>query len=361
MMKFAEYKTTAVTILGVLFLATSLATGAPMPEFGNSVQFDKSGPDIAISRLKGKAILIIFFQSWCGICNGWAPELIKQVEEAHGNNRSLIMVAIKTDGGGVSGAKNYLKSKKADLTKWCIGSDKNATFYKKVTGANELWGYVLVNSNGSIAKQGKAGSYRPIAKNKKQYSLSSKGLLKSCGKLETILPANKEYPPELSQITRLAELGCFGEALSLCKSATQRSKTRVAAKELKQDIINILETRIRSRMDTLKDTKKDGGSRYESYKELSVIIKDLRAVPAATEAKILLTKTKRDPVIQKEIKAETAYLKVIHKLKKASKSGRSRISGELKIIAKKYEGTKYGGLAEEERQKLLNESKNKSR
>ena len=354
MVLLCKKKVVVIAVLGVLFLGTVWSKGAAMPEFGKSIQFDKSGPDVTISQLQGKAVLVIFFQSWCGICNRWAPELIKQVQEAHGDNRSLVMIAIKTDGGGVAGAKSYLKSKGADLTKWCIGSDKNAAFYKKVSGGNELWKYTLVGGDGNIVKQGSAGSYWGGGPNKTKYVLASSGLLKRCGKLETVLPADKEYASELSHITRCAELGSLGKALSLCSSAKQRSKTRVAAKELEQDILSIIDTRMKSRMEILKDAEKSGGSRYVSYKELSVMVKDLRTVPIAKEANVLLSQARRDPVIQKEIHAETAYIRVKTKLKKASKRDRPRILRELTMIAKKYEGTKYGELAAVESQGKIN-------
>lgn len=260
------------------------------------------------------------------------------------------MMAIKTDGGGISGARNYLKSAGANLDKWCVGIDKNATFYKQVTGKDELWGYVLVGANGNIVKHGKAGSYRPVAHNKIKYVLSSSNLLKGCGKLETVLPPNKEYPPELSKITRLAELGCLSKALSLCAPSRQSSKNKAAAEALKQDILSIVETRIGNRVDILSDTNKDAGSRYEAHKELSVMVKEFRTVPAAKEANVLLAKTRRDPVIQKEKNAETVYLRAMQKLQKASKRDQPRILRELQMVAKKYEGTKYGKLAAEESQ-----------
>ena len=57
--------------LSVLFVALSLSSvdaavgqGQPAPEFGSSVTFAKDHPEIKMADLKGKAVLLIFFQSY---------------------------------------------------------------------------------------------------------------------------------------------------------------------------------------------------------------------------------------------------------------------------------------------------------
>lgn len=331
-----------VAAWSLLILTTPLSLAAPMPEFGNSVQFDKTGPKISVAQLKGKAVLVVFFQSWCGICNEWAPKLIEQVEEEHGNNRSVVLVAIKTDGGGVPAAAEYLKGKGADLSKWCIASDEGAAFHKQVTGKDELWTYALVGADGNIVEQGKAGTSWTSGANSGKYTLASKDLLKKCGKLETLLPPDKVYPPELGKIARLAELGSMSRALSLCISPAQ--------KEIRQDILNVMDTRIRQRMDTLKDPSKDAGTRYESYKELGVMVKECPSVPAAKEAYQLIVLANSTPTIQKEKNAEIAYTTAMLKLQKASKADRVKLLKELEYAGKRYEGTKYGELCKKESQ-----------
>jgi hypothetical protein len=337
-----KFVLTAVAVLSFYHLTTVQSAAAPMPEFGASVQFDKSGPDINMSKLRGKAVLVIFFQSWCGICNGWSPKMLKQVEEAHGDNRALVLVAIKTDGGGIAGAKDYLKSKGADLAKWCVGSDDGATFYKQVTGKDELWNYVLVGAGGEIVKHDKAGSYFTSGPDNGKYALAAKDLLKDCGKLETVLPAGKQYPPEAGKFVRLAEFGSLGKALTLCAAAGQS--------DLKQDILQVVETRMKQRMDILKDVSKDGPSRYDAYKELGALVKDCPAVSAANEVNSMLVKANGAPVIQKEKNAETEYLAITQKMQKANKRDKQRLLEDLALLAKKYEGTKYGLLAGTESQ-----------
>lgn len=332
-------------LLGILFLAGSGLAATPMPEFGKSVQFDNSGPDISISKLKGKAVLVIFFQSWCPIANGWSPSLIKQVQEAHGNSRELVLIAIKTDGGGVAGAKEYLTSRNADMDKWFVGSDEKAAYYQTVRGKDDLWGYALVDGKGEIVRQGQAGMFWTDGPDKDKCVLADKDLLKDCGKLETVLPNDKEYPADLGKVVRLAEMGALGKALALCASGGTRSKNATAKNALRQDLLAVAEKRLRGQMDILKDAGQDGGSRYTAYQELTGLVKELGALPTAKEATSLLTKAASDPVIQREKGAETAYLTTLYRMEKASARDRPRRIKELELVAKKYEGTKYGHLA----------------
>ena len=337
MSMFGKHSLTVVAVLSCLVLTPFRASAAPMPEFANSVQFDKSGPELKMSQLRGKAVLVVFFQSWCGICNGWGPKMIQQVQQAHGDNHSLVMVAIKTDGGGVAGARDYLKAAGADLTKWAVASDNRGAFHQQVTGKDELWQYVLVGANGDIVKQGKSGDFWTNGPEKDKYVLASSKLLEPCGKLEPLLPPDKKYPPELSRIVRLAESGCVGKALSQC--------TTPAQKDLKQELLNIIETRFKQHMDILKDPNKDWGSRYESYMELGLLVGECPAAPAAKEATAMLAKANSAPLIQKEKSAQTAYLYTTLKLQNANKQDRPRLLKELELVASKYEGTKYGRLA----------------
>ena len=333
---------------GWLVVAAAAAQGAVMPEFGRSVRFDNNGPFPVMSRLRGKAVIVLFFQSWCPKCNAWAPKLIGQDQEAYGNNHAVVTLAIKTDGGQLADAMNYLVEKGADLRKWRVGIDVNAAFYKQLTGSNELWGYVVVGSDGSIAGHGKAGSHYTSGPESGRFVLASKTLLKGCGKLTTVLPADRQYPAELNAIIQCAEMGYLAKALSLAKTATYRARDKQAAKRLQDDILAAIDGLIKDQADVLKDDKQDWGARYEAHKALTAIMKELRSVPGAKEANALLAKVRRESAFQKEQSAETAYLRVVRRLPRASDRYKLILAKHFDEVAKRYEGTRYGKLAAEQ-------------
>ena len=352
MIGYGKRRFVAIGVLISFFLATSRAGAAAMPEFGRSVKFDSSGPFPVMSRLRGKAVLVIFFQSWCPKCDVWAPNLIGQLQEAYGSNHAVVTLAIKTDGGRLSDARNYLTGKGADLRKWRVGIDVGATYYKQLTGSNDLWGYVLVGPDGDIVSRGQAGMHYTSGPDKGKFVLATKTPLKKCGKLTTVLPADRQYPPSLSGIVQCAEMGYIGKALSLATSAARKSKDRQAAKKLKEDILAAIEGLIKGQVDILKDETKDWGARYEAHKALTAIVKGLRTVPAAREANALLAKIRTDRAFQKEKSAEAAYLTVARKLARANASYRRRLAKDLEQVAKRYEGTRYGDLAAEQARRI---------
>ncbi len=52
-------------ILVFLLFCTLLSVfPVEMPEFGPSVAFDKNDPPVTVESLKGKVVLVVFFQEW---------------------------------------------------------------------------------------------------------------------------------------------------------------------------------------------------------------------------------------------------------------------------------------------------------
>ncbi len=336
---------------GVLALSAAHVAAQALPEFGSSVEFDSTGPQPTLAKLKGKAVLIVFFQSWCGICNKWAPDLFEQFQKAHGNNRALALIAIKTDGGGISAAKNHLKSRGANLGLWVVGCDTEAKYYRQASGDDSLWGYVLAGPDGTMIRKGSAGTYFTGGMSKR-YVLAAPNLLEGCGELKTVLPADKQYDPSVSGLVLMAELGEAERALMLCNAALNKPKERQAAAALKADLQPIIEKRMEECAGVLGDTSNPASARYVALSELTQMTKDLKNLPAATKVAPLLSKARQEPAMQKEARAETAYLSTLARLKKASARDKPRLIKELEAIEQKNPDTKYGQLAGESAKQL---------
>jgi len=353
MMTHRKYACMAVVMLGAVLVASSFSPAASvsMPEFGGAVQFDNNGPFPILSRMRGKAVLVVFFQSSSAQYNKLASQLFQEVQESYGDDRSVVTMAVKTDGGGLSAAAKYMTDAGADLSKWRVGSDAAGRYYKYVTGKDEPWNYVLVGPKGEIVKKGSCGAVTM----KRKFMIAQKEFIKECGELETVLPKDKTYAPNLRLVVDLAEMRYFSKALSLATSAAKGRSNRQAAEELKADILKIVETAITKQMDVLIDPAKDWGARYEAHKELTALMKDFRTVPAAKEANALLTAMQREPALLKEKAAETAYDRVADKLPKASARYKQLLAKELDAVAKKHPDTKYGKLAAEQAEAIRSE------
>ena len=332
-----------VAFFSLLMLAVSRSMGAQMPEFGSSVQFDKAGPEITLSQFRGKAVLIVFFQTDYYIVKEW----FQQMEEAYGDERALVMMLIKTDRRGLPGAPGaiaYLKDRGLDFNKWCVGSDEGAAYFKKVTGKESAtWTYYLLDGAGNVVEQDYPGGYTTTEDNKYKFSLpAKKNLLKKCGKVDSFLPYETVYPPEQAKIVHFAETGSMGKALAMC--------TTPAQKTLRQDILTAADKRITQRMEVLKDPAKDNATHYEAYKDLIVMVRDCPTAFMVKEASAVLAAANANAAIQKEKNAEIAYIAAMQKLQKAGKADRVKCLKELEYTGKRYEGTKYGELCIKESQ-----------
>jgi hypothetical protein len=354
-MSLYKHPLLTVCLAGLLALATvnARAAGKAIPEFGPSVEFDSAGPQPALSKLKGKAVIILFFQSSCPICNKWAPAFFKDVQNEYGTNNAVVLIALKTDGGGIAGAKTYLKSKGVNLDQWIVGSDDGAKYHTQVTGDDSLWCYTLLGADGTIVQQAKAGMSKRFGPDKVTlYNLADPALLKKCGKLTTVLPPDKRYDPSLSSLVRMAEFGDAEKALVLCSAAISKMNTRQAATELKADLQPVVEKRLSDRAALLGDATQPSPARYDAFQELTRMVSDLKTLPAATKVVPVLTRAKQDPALQKEARAESAYRGLQTRVQKAGDRDKPRLVKELETFAQQAAGTKYGQLAVESAKQL---------
>lgn len=336
---------------GVLALSAAHVAAQALPEFGSTVEFDSTGPQPTLAKLKGKAVLIVFFQSRFSLSSGFGNEFFADFQKVHGNNRGLALIAIHTDGGSVSSAKDYLKAIGANLNLWVVGCDTEAKYSKQVADDDTFWGYVLAGSDGNIIRKGSVLSYF-VGGTSKRFVLADPKLASGCGELKTVLPADKQYDPSVSGLVLMAELGEAERALMLCNAALNKPKERQAAAALKADLQPLIEKRLEERAAVLSDTSNPASARYDALSELTQMTKDLKNLPSATKVAPLLSKARQEPAMQKEARAETAYLSTLARLKKASARDKPRLIKELEAIEQKNPDTKYGQLAGESAKQL---------
>ena len=322
---------------------------APLPEFGPSIQFDPSGPQPTVAKLKGKAAIILFFESEDKASNVWAGELIQEMEEAYGTNQTVVLIGIKTDGGSTTSAKGYLAGKGANTDSWIVGCDKGAKYSTDLVG-DPKWYYLLVGSDGNIVERGKAGTTHnvvvgPDKKREKHYNLANPKILKACGKVSTVLPAGKTYQPSVRPLARLAELGDAEKALVLCTGLLAKPKEKQAASELLADLQPVVEKRIADRLALLGDAAGASAARYDAFNELAEIQKDLKTHQLASKIAPALTKARQYPALQKEARADSAYQRLLARAQKAANRDKPIIAKELRAFALQAEGTKAAQLA----------------
>jgi len=323
--------------------------GAPASEIGASVQF---GPDVqqrfALSDFRGKLVLVVYFQSWCGICNGWSPGLFKQIEQAAGDKPEVVLLAVKTDGGGWNGATGYLKTRITDPSRWLIATDREATWYQVAVGTDELYGYMVIGPDGKVVSSGKAGMFYDSGPDKGKFCLAA-DLDEYIKKTQpaTILPKGKTYHESLKPAVRAAEMRQFAIAWQLC-AKTSPKEAMTSAVELKKDLTDWAAERVKTLGLVLADEKAAGETKFDAYVELRQIADGLPGTDPGKKARTAAAAAAKDKAIVREIQAQNDYLVLMAKAADSRQKlvKNAEFAAALKALARKYPDTRYGKMAD---------------
>ncbi len=324
--------------------------GAPAsimaPEIPPSVQFAGGYPGLALQDLKGKIVLVIFFQSWCPICNGWSGEMFKQIQEAGAGKRDVVLAAVKTDGGGVQGALRYLQGR-ADPAKWLVGSDPNVVWGQAAMGKDELYLHMLVGPDGNVIERGQAGRF--YTRDKTYFVLADRiKKLLSDAKTETVLPKDKTYPDILAPIVQAAELRQYGLALRLCNLAA-RGAAKEAVATLKADLLQAIDDRSKALGEVLAKADADGAARIEAFLELKRIAANLGRSAVGKSAAKAVSAAAKDKTLAGEMQAGQEYTTLHEQAAKVKDFAKNfQFVTALKSLAQRHPGTKFGKMAADE-------------
>ena len=322
--------------------------GMTASEIGPSVQFGQNVQQrFTLSDFRGKLVVVVYFQSWCPICNGWSPRLFNQIEQAAGDRREVVLLAVKTDGGDWNAAASYLKSRITDPSRWLIASDREATWYQVAMGTDELYGYLVIGPDGKVVSRGKAGMFYTSGAAKDRFILAA-DLDKYIQKTQpaTILPKDKAYHESLKPAVRAAELRQFAIAWQLCGKASGKEAATSAA-ELKKDLTDWAAGRVKSLRLVPADTEAAGETRFDAYVELRQIADGLPATDPGKGARKAAAEAAKDKTVAREIQAQADYLAL---MAKAAASPKKLVkdpdfAAALKALARKYPDTRCGKMA----------------
>ena len=319
------------------------------PEFGPSVVFDRGDAPIQLADLRGKTVVIMFFQSWCPICNGWSPDLIGQMQSAFGGDATVALVAIKVDGGTPGEAKGYLREHKADLSKWIVASDNGGLYYQRVSGTDRLWGYALVDGEGRLVERGHAGSFWPQPSGAKKFVLADPDLKHKAPHGADPLPVDESTPAGLRPAALAANSGHWALALRALKS-WDHGKTKDAAEAMRAALLDAVGKQVEKAAADLKSD--DPQTRFEAFRTLSAC-SQLAEPSVAQPAKAALGELKTDKSLAKELadeqRAQSTYWALLARSQRLDLHQRqAQLPGALQQFATTFDGTAYAQRARDE-------------
>ncbi|MBI3831971.1 MAG: redoxin domain-containing protein [Planctomycetes bacterium] len=271
-------------LCAILLSLAGMAHAADVPEFTGTWVVD--GP-YTKEGLKGKVVVLYFFEEGCPTCRGRWPGLLQTSKQFE--NDPVLFVGINS-GNAKNVVEGYAKGVNAPGTGWAFYVDSDRSFEKKT-----------INMEISLQNIYQAMIMDPSGDAKMINAEKLADAVKSA------LPGAKwkidaaEVPDALKKAWRMFEFGRTGDAAPLVKQALASSdpKAKAAAQKMEAAIKEEIEKAL-----TDAKAKLDAGDKwvaYKKYEAVSVTYKDFaESKPAGAE----LSKLRGDPKVAKEIQAK---------------------------------------------------------
>lgn len=327
----------ASTVLAVLPLAAKQP-----PPFGDSISWTTGKEAPSLEGMRGKSVLILFFQSWCGICNGWSPDLFEQLGKAYGNDPKVVLIALKTDGGSMDDALDYMKSR-TDPDLWVVGVEENATYYRQATGDDSLYHYMWVKPDGTIGKTDGASYHN--GKEPKKFVLANEKTQTAYRKnSKPLMPLSPALDEALMTAVKKAELGLYLGALEEAGKVSSNPSLKEDVATFKSRIAERLESSIERYATAINDEQNQG--RYLAYLALTKIEADFgSSAPGKAAARTAMPHANA-AWLEDEEEAEKDYQSIMRRAKRADDArSRERIKKALIKLAEEFPNTLYGRIA----------------
>ena len=284
----------------------------------------------------------MFYQSWCPICNEWSGELFDQITKAYGDDPAVVLVAIKTDGGNMSSAVDYL-SDRTDASKWLVALDEGGVYLRQALGRDELYEYMWVKPNGEIGGEGKSSIYT-AGSNPKEFALARTRERKQFREgTRNVIPEDLELDGSLDEAVGLAERGLLVSALGKASKASS-SVPKEDLVAFRQAIASQVEKSVETHKLILEDQASE--NRYLSFLSLEGIAENFGASAPGKAASEAVSAHSSSSWIAAEEEAASDYASIMRRAQRADdERSQARITKALAKMAEEFPNTVYGRMA----------------
>lgn len=330
----------ALSLLGMWSLE---ARTAPAPPFGSSITWNTSKESPSLDALHGKAVLVVFFQSWCPLCNNWSGEMFKSITEHFKDQPEVVLIALKTDGGSVRDALEYLEGR-MDVDRWLVGTDTNATYARQATGVDRLYTYAWITPEGEIGESGKAGTTVSGSSPKRYWATRDAAREQFLSSAKPLLDPGLTVPEALLPVAHLAEQGLFASALRELQPLAGKPELTEAATSLRSSIAAAVQGSIDRHVAALASSEKS--DRYFSYLALLDIEARFANSTFARAAVEATAPHANSDWVRQEEEAHRAYDSLMRKASRADdKRSIERVTKSLQEFGSAHADTVFGRIA----------------
>jgi thiol-disulfide isomerase/thioredoxin len=320
-----------VVALGLVGTLAAQETPAPATIPLDGVTW--AGPAVSMKDLEGKTVAVLVYASWCPKCNEWSGELFKQLKTAI-EGKPAVILAIYAD-ENPSRAQQYVTERSFFAPNIVHGFDPGMP--KKLGFESNLFNFVLVDASGAIVDRGSAGTAIGGADGRKFILAGALANPKTPGSFRLMTEAMSE---PVRQVLWPLELGTASDAV------VTKARGSLTA-EQKQELDGAVERFMETGLDEVKGLYKGSiEDRFKAHDKATQLATVFKTTPQSKKARDVASFLEKDEEFKRELAAKKAYDGC---MLKGGPAGKRDVL--LKSIAKRFEGTHYGKLADEAAQK----------
>ncbi len=283
----------AVLALAGFSATANAAAGQAIPSF-SGVSWEGAGA--SLDDLKGKTVVVLTYVTWCPICNGWAPEMLSQVQAAT-KDKPVIVLAVSTDTPPAK-AKQYMTDK--GFTGPNILHGYEPQLAKSFGFTNEFFNYAIIGPQGDVISSGNAGSFFPSGDSKTFVLAKEFEKVRDFGKFRFI---DTTMSSGLQEMLWPMELGYIAEVQRSLKKA-EKSLTPADREKLKTSMGQFLDDELKAAQELAAG---DASQKIEALDRASFLSSNFKAASQGKEAKKVLAELTKDKSLKKEIGAKKIY------------------------------------------------------
>lgn len=309
------------------FFAVNAASGADaLPVFpGNSSQWLNFSP-VSAEMLKGKAIMLYFFEEGCPRCRAKWPGIMDVAKKLNGE--PILLIAVNS-GTSRNKIQTYARSSRINLP---IIIDEDRSFETACgvpeISLNNIWQLRIISADGKLTR-GNASELEAEAR---------KALESASWNIDP-----KGFPVSLKKAWLSVEFGNYSAAANTI-SKNQNSR-EAETKTATQKILNYVNTKLEEEI-KIANSDLEMNHKWDAFKKYSNILERYKGYEIPEEVEQNLKTLNNDEKIKVEILAQKRFSLAEKAFNSRSSSGRKRSVGILRKLVSDHPETEAGKKAE---------------
>lgn len=307
-----------------LILALVLTTGSTLmastlPEFTG--QWVQGGP-FTTEGLKGKAVVLYFYEEGCPTCRGKWPGILSVAKQFE--NEPVQFIAVNS-GNAKAAVNTYVSSVKCD---WPAYVDLDRSYEKNFgfeISLQNIYQTILVDGKGNTHTGG----------------MNEESIKRVLPTASWKIPPS-EIPDSLKKAWRALEFGQTAVAAPLVKQALGASDAKV--KEAAKKLEAVIQADITKRLEAAK-ADNEGSKKWDAYKGYAFVAENYKDFAESKPAGVELGKLRSDKVVARELQAKGMLDKCIEWSNSPKNNEREQAKGGLTALATNFADTEAGATA----------------